>query len=380
MTARRHGSHDRAPSPTVTIAHHPRRAAGSTRRTSTPAGPPRTRATCGGKVLRITVKAGDISPSEANNLGGAYTVPAGNLFPVGTARTRPEIYAMGFRNPFRITLDKDDVAYVTDYSPDSQIPQIFRGPPGTGRVEIVRKPANYGWPLCVKADLPYYKWDFNTSTPLPSAAAPETARVRQPRPAGRRTRRGGSRAAARRSSRGSSTGRRSRSPRSGTPTGTTRRRRTARRARRASPSTGPARRPTRSGCARSCSRSCSQAASVRTAPRRTTTTRPIPARRSSRRTTTARSSSGSSRRTPCARSGSTRRTASSRSTKPLNCGAAPASADAAVPVRQPDGHGVRARRQPLPAHLRRRLLRHQPGRRNGAVRVRQGSARPGRPC
>ena len=80
---------------------------------------------------------------------------------------------MGFRNPFRITLDKNDVAYVTDYSPDSQIPQIFRGPPGTGRVEIVRKPANYGWPLCVKTDLPYYKWDFNTSTPLPSAAAPE---------------------------------------------------------------------------------------------------------------------------------------------------------------------------------------------------------------
>jgi PKD repeat protein/type 1 glutamine amidotransferase len=127
----------------------------------------------GGKVLRVTVKAGDISASEANTLGGAYTVPEGNLYPVGTARTRPEIYAMGFRNPFRITLDKDDVAYVTDYSPDSQVPQMFRGPQGTGRVEIVRGPANYGWPLCVKSDLPYYKWDFNTSTPLPSAASPE---------------------------------------------------------------------------------------------------------------------------------------------------------------------------------------------------------------
>ena len=38
----------------------------------------------------------------------------------------------------------------------------------------MRKPANYGWPLCVQTDLPYYKWDFNTSTPLPSAAAPQT--------------------------------------------------------------------------------------------------------------------------------------------------------------------------------------------------------------
>ena len=83
-----------------------------------------------GKVLRITVKDDDISPSEANTLGGAYTVPAGNLFPAGTARTRPEIYAMGFRNPFRITLDKDDVAFVTDYSPDSQTPQTSAACPG----------------------------------------------------------------------------------------------------------------------------------------------------------------------------------------------------------------------------------------------------------
>jgi PKD repeat protein len=126
-----------------------------------------------GKLLRITVKSGDITAADANKLGGAYTVPAGNLYPMGTAKTRPEIYAMGFRNPFRVTLDKFDVAYVSDYSPDSQVPQQFRGPSGTGRFEIVRRPANYGWPLCYRKDLPYYKWDFNTSTPLPSAANPQ---------------------------------------------------------------------------------------------------------------------------------------------------------------------------------------------------------------
>ena len=125
------------------------------------------------KLLRITVKAGDIAPAEENSFGGAYTVPAGNLFPVGAARTRPEIYAMGFRNPFRLTLDEDDVAYISDYSPDSQVPANFRGPAGTGRFQVVDEPANYGWPLCYQPDLPYYKWDFNTSTPLPSAAAPE---------------------------------------------------------------------------------------------------------------------------------------------------------------------------------------------------------------
>jgi len=108
-----------------------------------------------GKLLRIHVES-----------DGSYTVPAGNLFQPGTANTRPEIYAMGFRNPFRVNVDKNDVAYITDYSPDSQIPEVFRGPAGTGRVEVVRKPANYGWPLCYSPALPYYKWNFNTTTPL----------------------------------------------------------------------------------------------------------------------------------------------------------------------------------------------------------------------
>ncbi|GAA1558117.1 ThuA domain-containing protein [Dactylosporangium maewongense] len=115
-----------------------------------------------GKVLRIKVQ-GD----------GSYTIPTGNLFTgneEGGGKTRPEIYAMGFRNPFRITVDKNGVAYVTDYSPDSSTPQVNRGPAGTGRMEIVRKPANYGWPLCYSPSLPYYRWNFNTSTPLDTPA------------------------------------------------------------------------------------------------------------------------------------------------------------------------------------------------------------------
>ena len=111
-----------------------------------------------GKVLRIKV--------DAN---GSYTIPAGNLFAQGTAKTRPEIYAMGFRNPFRIQVDSKNIAYITDYSPDSQIPQTYRGPQGTGRVEVVRAPSNYAWPLCITPKVPYYQWDFNASTPLDPA-------------------------------------------------------------------------------------------------------------------------------------------------------------------------------------------------------------------
>jgi type 1 glutamine amidotransferase/PKD repeat protein len=106
-----------------------------------------------GKVLRIKV-----------NADGTYSIPPGNLFPQGTAKTRPEIYAMGFRNPFRIQVDSDGVAYVTDYSPDSRAPTQLRGPAGTGRMEIVRKPSNYGWPMCYGPKLPLYQWDFNTQT------------------------------------------------------------------------------------------------------------------------------------------------------------------------------------------------------------------------
>ena len=117
-----------------------------------------------GKVLRIKV-----------NADGTYPIPRGNLFPEGMHKTRPEIYAMGFRNPFRIQVDSDGVAYVTDYSPDSRAPANLRGPAGTGRVEIVRKPSNYGWPMCYAPNLPMYLWDFNTSTSFERAV-----RVRQP--------------------------------------------------------------------------------------------------------------------------------------------------------------------------------------------------------
>jgi PKD repeat protein len=79
---------------------------------------------------------------------------------------------MGFRNPFRLNLDDNDVAYITDYSPDSRTPQVFRGPPGTGRIEIVRHPANYGWPFCMAPELPYYRWNFTTSTPLDNPPQP----------------------------------------------------------------------------------------------------------------------------------------------------------------------------------------------------------------
>jgi len=105
-----------------------------------------------GKILRIR-------PKE----GGGYTIPIGNLFPQGTAKTRPEIYAMGLRNPFRFAVNrKTGDIYVGDYSPDSQQSNPLRGPAGHGRWMLIRRPANYGWPFCVTPDMPYRDYDFAT--------------------------------------------------------------------------------------------------------------------------------------------------------------------------------------------------------------------------
>ncbi len=70
-----------------------------------------------GKILRI-------HPEP----GGTYTIPSGNLFPQGTAKTQPEIYAMGFRNPFRFAVDSETGwISMADYGPDAGNANANRG-------------------------------------------------------------------------------------------------------------------------------------------------------------------------------------------------------------------------------------------------------------
>ncbi|GLW10241.1 glycosyl hydrolase [Microtetraspora sp. NBRC 13810] len=91
-----------------------------------------------GKVLRI-------KPQP----DGTYTIPAGNLFAPGTARTRPEIYAMGLRNPFRMSVDKaTGIVYLGDYGPDAGGADANRGPGGQVEFNRITSAGNYGWPYC----------------------------------------------------------------------------------------------------------------------------------------------------------------------------------------------------------------------------------------
>jgi glucose/arabinose dehydrogenase len=109
-----------------------------------------------GKILRIKV-----------NANGSYSIPAGNMFVDSDARTRPEIYAMGFRNPFRMSVDKaTGVVYVGDYGPDSGT-TTNRGPSGQVEFDRVTGPGNYGWPYCTGTNTSnetYAEWDFASNT------------------------------------------------------------------------------------------------------------------------------------------------------------------------------------------------------------------------
>lgn len=111
-----------------------------------------------GKLLRITPRP-----------DGTYRIPRGNLFAPGTARTRPEIYGMGFRNPFTLGLDPaTNAIVVADYGPDAPQGDTLRGPDGRVEWNIIDRPGFYGWPYCAGDNTPYRDFDFATGRSGPA--------------------------------------------------------------------------------------------------------------------------------------------------------------------------------------------------------------------
>ncbi|GHJ39191.1 PQQ-dependent sugar dehydrogenase [Streptomyces sp. TS71-3] len=113
-----------------------------------------------GKLLRIHPEA-----------DGSYTIPPGNLFAKGTANTRPEIYAMGFRNPFRMQVDKaTDIVYLGDYGPDAGTTASDRGPGGQVEFDRITKAGNFGWPYCTGTNTSNETYNEYTFPSGPSGA------------------------------------------------------------------------------------------------------------------------------------------------------------------------------------------------------------------
>jgi cytochrome c len=114
-----------------------------------------------GKILRITPKD-----------DGTYAIPAGNLFPPFASdpeKTRPEIYTMGHRNPFRIQVDPETGwLYNGEVGPDANNDNAGRGPRGYDELNQIRSAGNMGWPFCIANNKPYIDWTFPSG---PSGAA-----------------------------------------------------------------------------------------------------------------------------------------------------------------------------------------------------------------
>lgn len=107
-----------------------------------------------GKILRI-----DPQPD------GSYGIPEGNLFPVGTPKTRPEIYVMGLRNPFRMSVDPDTGRlFWGDVGPDARSGDPRRGPKGFDEFNVADAAGNFGWPYCLANNKRYRAYDFRTGT------------------------------------------------------------------------------------------------------------------------------------------------------------------------------------------------------------------------
>lgn len=105
-----------------------------------------------GKILRII-------PQK----DGSYKIPEGNLFAKGTPQTRPEIYIMGARNPYRITIDpKTNVLYWGDVGPDAGKPGP-QGPESYDEWNKASQPGNYGWPYFQADNKAFNRFDFATN-------------------------------------------------------------------------------------------------------------------------------------------------------------------------------------------------------------------------
>jgi cytochrome c len=106
-----------------------------------------------GKILRI-------HPEP----DGSYTIPPGNLFPVTTPNTLPEIYTMGHRNAWRVSVDSaTGYVYWGEVGPDGR-EDTNQAPKGYDEFNQARGPGFFGWPYFV-GEAAYPIMDYETNSP-----------------------------------------------------------------------------------------------------------------------------------------------------------------------------------------------------------------------
>ena len=72
---------------------------------------------------------------------------------------------MGFRNPFRIHVDqKTGWVLMGDYGPDAGAANPSRGPQGSVEFNVVKEPGFYGWPYCIRENVPYHDITYTSDS------------------------------------------------------------------------------------------------------------------------------------------------------------------------------------------------------------------------
>ena len=115
-----------------------------------------------GKILRIHPKP-----------DGTYSIPKGNLFAPGTPNTRAEIYTMGNRNPWRVSIDSHTgELFWGEVGPDAGKDSIGVGPMGYDEFNVAKSAGFYGWPYVIGYNRVYNSYDYATRTygPAPDPA------------------------------------------------------------------------------------------------------------------------------------------------------------------------------------------------------------------
>lgn len=106
-----------------------------------------------GKILRITPKP-----------DGSYGIPAGNMLS-DASQGRPEIFAMGVRNPFRVTCDPKTGFIIWGDVGGNVRTELDLGSEGFDEINMTRDPGFFGWPFCAGPNLPWRPFDPKTLKP-----------------------------------------------------------------------------------------------------------------------------------------------------------------------------------------------------------------------
>jgi cytochrome c len=106
-----------------------------------------------GKILRI-------HPEP----DGTYTIPAGNLFGSGVPQTKPEIYTMGNRNPWRLSIDSaTGYLHWGEVGPDGGVDSPQGDPRGYDEFNVAQRAGNFGWPFLIGYNRAYRSFDYTTN-------------------------------------------------------------------------------------------------------------------------------------------------------------------------------------------------------------------------